>query len=174
MRLLRNVYGEPPPLIMHPRLRILRLAHLRIRRARCKMMRQPVSLPSYWRSSKTTEQQQAIRLACKNFMGVRSADPATASHYRQQALERLLERPTVPEERRRRLTAVSEAKKSTDQRGGQWRVMSSLSPSALVRAATAALSSNGSVPGAAAGSRESVADVEEVPTRTSSSPLIPD
>ena len=78
MRLIENVHGEPAPLIMHPRLRLLRLAHLKVRRARCKITGRSYSLPSYWRSEKTPEQREQILRACENFMGAHGPDPASA------------------------------------------------------------------------------------------------
>lgn len=106
MRLIKNIYGEPAPLIMHPWLRLLRLAHLKVRRARCKITGQSYSLPSYWRSTKTPEQQERILRACENFMGAHGADPDSAQSYRRRAVEDLLASPTVSAERKEQLRSA--------------------------------------------------------------------
>ena len=153
MRLIQNIYGEPPPLIMNPRLRLLRLAHLKARRARCKILRQPVALPAYWRSSKTEEQQQEILRACKNFMGAHGTDLDTALHYRKRAIEDLLNSPTVSDERKDQLCAVLNE-------------LTRRKTAASVGDATAlpASASNGSVPDDIRDQAEIAASAEKAPT----------
>ena len=72
MRLIRNISGEPLPLIMHPRLRLLRLTHLHIRRFSHKMTGRSCQLPNYYRGKKTPEQEEALRTWCKDFIKLMS------------------------------------------------------------------------------------------------------
>ena len=103
MRLIRNVYGEPSPLIMHPRLGLIRSAHMTIRFAVQSVLRRPRTLPAYWRTHKTREQRQAIVEACEIFVGARGSEPAEALKYRMQAIEELLAHPAVSEEEKKEL-----------------------------------------------------------------------
>lgn len=109
MRLLRNVYGEPPPLILHPRLRLLRLAHIRARFAVQRVLGRARTTPAYMRPEMAEDYEMAghqddrLLRACENFMGARGGNADQREAYRARAIEDLIADPTVPEDRKERL-----------------------------------------------------------------------
>lgn len=109
MRLLRNVYGEPPPLVLHPRLRLLRLAHIRVRFTIQRVLGRPHTTPAYMRPNMTeasataAEQEDRLLRACENFMGARGGNADQREAYRARAIEDLIDDHTVPEDRKQRL-----------------------------------------------------------------------
>ncbi len=109
MRLLRNVYGEPPPLVLNPRLRLLRLAHIRVRFAIQRVLGRPRTAPGYMRPKMTEdggtarEQEDRLLRACENFMGARGGNADQREAYRARAIKDLIADPTVPEDRKERL-----------------------------------------------------------------------
>ncbi len=112
MRLLRNVYGEPPPMILHPRLRLLRLAHIRVRFAAQRVLRLDPTMPAYMRPEMAEDggtaghQDDELMRACENFMGARGGNADQREAYRARAIEDLIADPTVPEDRKERLREV--------------------------------------------------------------------
>ena len=98
MRLIQNIYGEPPPLIMHQRLRLVRIVHIKMRFIIGALFGREPSLPRYWRSNKSPEQQKQVRDACREFIGGHSASPKIAHEHKMKSWEALLHSPTFPEE----------------------------------------------------------------------------
>ena len=103
MRLTRNVYGEPAPLIMRPRLRLVRALHLKLRFAIQSLFGREPSLPRYWRSEKSQEDEERVREACREFIGGHSSDLAIADEHKRRSLDALMESPTFPEELKKQL-----------------------------------------------------------------------
>lgn len=112
MRLLSNVYGEPPPMILHPRLRLLRLAHIRVKFAIQRALRLDPTMPAYMRPKMAEDggtaghQDDEFLRACENFMGARGGNADQREAYRARAIEDLIADPTVPEDRKERLREV--------------------------------------------------------------------
>ena len=90
MRLIRNIAGEPRPLIMHPRLRRVRKFDRAVRYRFHRFIGTDYRSPRYERSKKTPEQQAEVREACRNFLGSRSPNPQVAAKYRERARQALL------------------------------------------------------------------------------------
>ena len=103
MRLIRNVYGEPASLIMRPRLRLARTLHLKLRFAIQSLFGREPSLPRYWRSEMSPEQQQQVREACREFIGGHSSDPVIAHDHKKRSRDALMDSPTCPEELKKQL-----------------------------------------------------------------------
>ena len=106
MRFLRNVYGEPPPLLLHPRLRLLRLAHIRVRFAVQRALRRPCTPPAYLSPEMAEEQDEQLLRACANFMGARGGNADQREAYKARAIDDLLTDPTLPADREQRLRAA--------------------------------------------------------------------
>ena len=94
MRLIRNIQGEPKPLIMHPRLLWLRKFDRAVRFWFCFFTFRGMKyrLPRYERSRKTPEQKAAEYEACRTFLGSRSPNPEVARRYQERARQSLLQK----------------------------------------------------------------------------------
>ena len=92
MRLIRNIQGEPKPLIMHPRLLWLRKFDRAVRFWFCVFTRLEYRLPKYERSRLTPEQKAAEYEACRTFLGSRSPNPEVARRYQERARQSLLQK----------------------------------------------------------------------------------
>ena len=104
MRLIKNIYGEKSPLILHDRLWPLRSLHIKVRFTRQAILRQPRTLPAYCLPKMPADQEARLHRACENFIGARgSSDPAVALRYKVRAIEGLLQSPTVSEQRKQEL-----------------------------------------------------------------------
>lgn len=110
MTLIRNVYGKSPPLIMHPRLRLVREMHIKVRFAIQSLFRLDRSLPRYWHTHMTQQDQERIRDACNEFLGGHSSDPMIAHEHKMRSWEALLKSPTCPEELKRQMQAAGPPK----------------------------------------------------------------
>ena len=110
MTLLRTVYGKPPPLIMRPRLRLVRTVHLKLRFAIQSLFRRERSLPRYWHTHMTDADAESVRDACMEFIGGHSADPVIAHEHKMRSWKALLESPTCPEELKKQMQAAGPPK----------------------------------------------------------------
>ena len=104
-RLIRNIEGEPRPLIMHRRLHRLRVVDQHVRYRVCAMLGLKYRRPRYMYAQRTPEQEADLRLACESFLGVRSTDPRVARYYFEVGRWILLASPGVSDERKRTLLA---------------------------------------------------------------------
>ena len=101
MRLIRNVEGEPWPLILHPRLAWLREADCFVRGSLRRLLGLPWSAPRYLTIERTPEQRADALLACEAFVGAHSPDPRLARYYGELRRLGLLADARVSEERKR-------------------------------------------------------------------------
>ena len=92
MRLIRNIQGEPKPLIMHQRLVHVRKFDRTVRFWFCVFTRLEYRLPKYERSRLTPEQKAAEYEACRTFLGSRSPNPEVARRYQERARQSLLQK----------------------------------------------------------------------------------
>ena len=90
MRLIRNISGEPKPLIMHPRLRRVRAFDRAVRHRFHRIIGTDYRSPRYERSRLTPEQDADLTEACRNFLGSRSPNPQVAAFYEKRARQALL------------------------------------------------------------------------------------
>ena len=104
-RLIRNIEGEPRPLILHRQLHRLRVIDQHVRFAACKVLGLQYRWPRYMDAQRTPEQEAHRRLACESFLGVRSTDPRVARYYFEVGRWILLASPGVSDERKRHLLA---------------------------------------------------------------------
>ena len=70
-RLIRNIHGEPPPLIMHPRLRWLVKLDRRARAVWALVTRTRYRRPRYARPLMSAEERALQRESIRNFIGGR-------------------------------------------------------------------------------------------------------
>ena len=105
MRLIRNIEGEPRPLVLHRRLHRLRVIDQHVRFSVCKVLGLQYHRPRYMNAQRTPEQEADLRLACESFLGVRSTDPRVARYYFEVGRWILLASPNVSDERKRTLLA---------------------------------------------------------------------
>ena len=96
MRLIRNIQGEPKPLIMHQRLLWLRKMDRAVRFWFCVFTRLEYRLPKYERSRLTPEQEAAEYEACRTFLGSRSPNTEVARRYQELARQSLLQKADRP------------------------------------------------------------------------------
>ena len=101
-RLIRNIEGEPRPLILHRRLHRLRVIDQYVRYRACMMLGLQYRRPRYLNAQRTLEQEADLMLACESFIGVRSPDPRVARYYFEIGRWILLASPNVSDERKRR------------------------------------------------------------------------
>ena len=80
-RLIRNIEGEPRPLVLHRRLHRLRVIDQHVRHRVCAMLGLKYRWPRYVYAERTPEQEADLILACESFLGVRSPDPRVARYY---------------------------------------------------------------------------------------------
>ena len=94
MRLIRNIQGEPKPLIMHPRLARVRTFDRAVRFWFCFFTFRGMKYksPKYERSQQTPEQKAAEYEACRTFLGSRSPNPEVARRYQERARQSLLQK----------------------------------------------------------------------------------
>lgn len=104
-RLIRNIEGERPPLIMHRRMYRVRALDQRLRFVACKALGLKYRRPRYMNSQRTPEQEADLALACESFIGVRSPDPRVARYYFEVGRWILLADPSISDERKRSLLA---------------------------------------------------------------------
>ena len=105
MRLIRNIEGEPRPLIMHPRLFWVREADSFVRDLFCNILGRYSRRPRYMTAEQTPEQHARTLLACEAFMGAMSPEPRLARYYLERSRLGMLADPTVSEARKRELVA---------------------------------------------------------------------
>ena len=103
--LIRNIEGEPRPLIMHRRLSWLRTVDSVVRRRVCLALGIPRRGPRYLRTRRTPEQRARTRLAIEAYLGMRSPDPRLARHYRERCRLMELADSTVADDTKRLLVA---------------------------------------------------------------------
>ena len=104
-RLIRNIEGEPRPLILHRQLHRLRVIDQHVRFAACKVLGLQYRWPRYMYAQRTPEQEAHLRLACESFLGIPSTDPRVARYYFEVGRWILLASPGVSDERKRDLLA---------------------------------------------------------------------
>ena len=105
MRLIRNIYGEPRPLIMHRRLRWLVKLDRKARSLWAFVTRTPYKRPLYTRPLMTEERRALEREAVRNFIGGRSPNLVVARYYRERSRLALLASDKVSQSRKRELRA---------------------------------------------------------------------
>ena len=100
MRLIRNIEGEPRPLIMHPRLFWVREADCFVRDGVRRRLGLPWRAPRYMAVERTPEQRADALLACEAFIGAHSPDPRLARYYSELRRLGVLANPKVSEKRK--------------------------------------------------------------------------
>ena len=104
-RLIRNIEGEPRPLIMHPRLYWLRSIDRRLRYHACRAMGWRFRAPRYMSPRQTPEQRMLTHLAIEAYVGVRSPDPRLVRYFSERTRLMQLADPSVSDDTKRRLVA---------------------------------------------------------------------
>ena len=104
-RLIRNIEGEPPPLIRHRRLSWLRTADCTVRHRVCLALRIPFRGPRYLVAQRTPEQRARTRLAIEAYVGMRSPDPRLVRYFKERCRLMELTDPTVADDAKRLLVA---------------------------------------------------------------------
>ena len=104
-RLIRNIEGEPRPLIMHRRLYRLRVLDRRVRLAVCKAMGWQYRGPRYMAPQRTPHQDAETRLAIEAYVGQRSPDPRLVRYFSERTRLMQLADPIVSDDAKRRLVA---------------------------------------------------------------------
>ena len=105
-RLIRDIHGEPRPLIMHPRLRWLVKMDRRARSLWAFVTRTPYKWPLYTRPLMSAEERALRRESIRNFIGGRSPNPVVARYYRERSRLALLASDDVSEARKQELRAA--------------------------------------------------------------------
>ncbi len=105
-RLIRNIHGEPRPLIMHPRLRWLVKIDRKARSLWAFVTRTPYKWPLYTRPMMSAEERALRRESIRNFIGGRSPNPVVARYYRERSRLALLASDDVSESRKQELRAA--------------------------------------------------------------------
>ena len=106
MRLIRNIHGEPRPLIMHPRLRWLVRIDRKVRALWALVTRTPYKWPLYTRPMMSAEERALRRESIRNAIGGRSPNPVVARYYRERSRLALLASDEVSESRKQELRAA--------------------------------------------------------------------
>ena len=96
MRLIRNIEGQRPPLIMHRRLWRLRRLDVRIRGLVSRALGMPYTRPRYLSRQRTPEQHERRLLAIESFLCRRSPDQRRARYFQERARLLQLTRPDSP------------------------------------------------------------------------------
>ena len=104
-RLIRNIEGEPRPLIMHRRLYRLRVLDRRVRLAVCKAMGWQYRGPRYMAPQQTPHQDAETRLAIEAYVGQSSPDPRLVRYFSERTRLMQLADPIVSDDAKRRLVA---------------------------------------------------------------------
>ena len=104
-RLIRNIEGEPLPLIMHRRLYRWRALDQRVRLAACKAMGWEYRRPRYLAPQRKPAQDAETRLAIEAFVGQRSPDPRLVRYFSERTRLMQLVDPMVSDDAKRRLVA---------------------------------------------------------------------
>lgn len=89
-RLIRNIHGEPRPLIMHPRLRWLVKIDRRARSLWAFVTRTRYRWPLYTRPLMSAEERALRRESIRNLIRGRSPNPVVARYYRERSRLALL------------------------------------------------------------------------------------
>ena len=105
-RLIRNIAGEPRPLIMHRRLRWLVEINSVIRCAWAMLARTPYRRQMYTRPQMPEEERSLQRESIRNFLGGRSPNPVVARYYRERSRQALLASDDVGAQRKQELQAA--------------------------------------------------------------------
>ena len=103
--LIRNIEGEPRPLIMDARAARMRMLDTRIRRCFYKLLRRPYRRPAYRTAKRTPEQDMRTKLAIESFLGRHSPDPETVRYFQERARLLQLTDTDTTEEAKRLLVA---------------------------------------------------------------------
>ena len=104
-RIIRNIEGERPPLIMERRLSWLRDLDISLRFRVYRALRLRYRRPRYMRAVGTPEQEARTFLAIEAFVGIRSPDPRVARYFRERQRWVLITEPSITDERKRTLIA---------------------------------------------------------------------
>ena len=104
-RLIRNIEGEPPPLIMHPQLSWLRTIDSVVCHRFCSTLGIPFRRPRYMTARRTPVQRARTRLAIEAFVGMRSPDPRLVRYFSERCRLMELTDPTVADDAKRLLVA---------------------------------------------------------------------
>ena len=105
-RLIRNIHGEPPPLIMHPRLYWLVKLDWNARAVWAFVTRTRYRRPLYTHTLMSAEERALQRESIRNFIGGRSPNPVVARYYRERSRLALLASDNVSESRKQELRAA--------------------------------------------------------------------
>ena len=105
-RLIRNIYGEQPPLIMHRRLYWLVKIDRKARAVWAFVTRTPYKWPLYTHPQMSAEELALEREAVRNYIGGRSPNPVVARYYRERSRQALLASDNVSENRKQELRAA--------------------------------------------------------------------
>ena len=103
--LIRNIEGEPRPLIMDARAARMRMLDTRIRRCFYKLLRRPYRRPAYRTAKRTPEQDMRTKLAIESFLCRRSPDQRRARYFQERARLLQLTDTDTTEEAKRLLVA---------------------------------------------------------------------
>ena len=104
-RLVRNIEGERPPLIMEPRLFWLRDLDTALRYRVCRALRIRFRRPRYMLSRGSPEQDARTLSAIEAFVGMRSPDPRVARYFNERRRLIQITNPTNSDEIKRTLVA---------------------------------------------------------------------
>lgn len=104
-RLIRNIEGEQPPLIMHRRLSWLRALDTRLRYRVCRSLRLQFRGPQYMLAVGTPEQESRTLLAIEAFVGMRCPDPRVARYFNERRRWVQITDPATSDEVKRTLVA---------------------------------------------------------------------
>ena len=105
-RLIRNIQGEPRPLIMHPRLYWLVKLDWKARAMWALVTRTRYRHPRYARPLMSAAERAQQRESIRNFVGGRSPNPVVARYYRERSRLALLASDNVSESRKQELRAA--------------------------------------------------------------------
>ena len=105
-RLIRNIHGEPRPLIMHPRLRWLVKLDSKGRALWALVTRTRYKGPRYMRPLMSAEERAQQREAVRCLIGGRSPNPVVARYYRERSRLALLASDNVSESRKQEMRAA--------------------------------------------------------------------
>ena len=114
-RLIRNIQGEPRPLIMHPRLYWLIKLDWKVRALWAFVTRTRYKAPRYTHPMMSAEEIALERESVRNFIGGRSPNPVVARYYRERSRLALLASDNVSESRKQELRAAGPLCSSEDE-----------------------------------------------------------
>ena len=104
-RIIRNIEGERPPMIMDRRLLWLCSLDVRLRFRVYKALGMRVRRPRYMTPRRTPEQQARTYLAIESYVGMRSPDPRVARYFNERRRWIQLTKPGTSEDDKRVLVA---------------------------------------------------------------------